>query len=214
MTIISRLIAILRQVSIEPLVLLFYTGFAIFNTTSFSMLYHKICVQKLGYDASDDDCGNIDDELQEDATAWIQYDVVAITIPSSFVCLYLSAWGDRNGRKANFLIAMAGVIVYMLAFIVATQYESSPLWILPVVSVGAGCTGFVMLFVAASYQYMADTARDEHTLTVRMTLMVCSWSLGYCEMAVLAPKILHQTIINSSFHVSHPKSSVSIQYQI
>lgn len=183
MKICSRLVAILRQITIEPMVFLYYCGFAIFNNTSFSILYNKICFQKLGDDASEDDCGNIDDELQSETATWTQYNALAFTIPASFVYLYMSAWADRNGRKVNFLISMAGTIVYMLTFIVVTVLKSSPLWILPLVSFGVGLSGFAMLFVGASYQYMADTARDEHALTVRMTLMVSSWSLGYCKIA-------------------------------
>uniref|UniRef100_A0A914XQY5 Major facilitator superfamily (MFS) profile domain-containing protein n=1 Tax=Plectus sambesii TaxID=2011161 RepID=A0A914XQY5_9BILA len=137
--------ALLRQVNIEPVILIAGVSVGVYFTVLQVFVYRKQCMQLFATELSGNDlyvfCRDLSSKARNDSVKLGQEDAVqqaastmglylqlAYCVPAAFTSLVLGAWADRNGRKPVLLLSLVGqACTYLPALLCATLQEAT-LW--------------------------------------------------------------------------------------
>lgn len=180
---------VLAEVSVEPLMFLFYLSYAMFSSASFPAIYNKVCMSLL-VDNPDADyiCQNLDsndtfadyeDMVQQASTRWLMYNEVAKFLPTFASTMFFGSFGDHYGRKIPILLSLSSVCIYMNLYAIFTSLPQFEIYSVTLLSFGIGFLPPQSLFIMSTFSYISDKITDEEQLTFRYTVLTAFWSLAY-----------------------------------
>lgn len=143
------------------------------------LLYKKICLQHYNHDKTicDNLTGDALDYVQSQGSYWLQYNNIALLVPSIVVACYLGSWGDRHGKKMAMLASSFSTLLGYLIFVIISVYEDSPVELLLLANFVSGLGGGYLLMVASVMSYVADITTSENR-TSRVAMLESMTFLG------------------------------------
>ncbi|VDO98554.1 unnamed protein product [Soboliphyme baturini] len=191
----DQLRKILSAISVEPILFLNFFGFSVYAVCLQSGIYQVLCRQI----TPNSDCQRIggvrngadEDKVQAASTFWFMMLTVSYLVPALLSDTFLGALGDRQGRKTNILIGLAGMLVSFFPAMIVFSSVQGPMWLLMVFNMVSGFTGFIGIVIISAFAYLADTVPDHDNLTVRMVIMGVVNSSAMVIGSFVASTLLH-----------------------
>lgn len=160
----------IRNITVEPVLFLYFFAAYIVIPTLQALAYHKVCIQK--YNASF--CSQLQnvtfqkehaeesDYVQTETSHLILLANIAMTIPACFtVFCFLGSFGDKVGRKFPILLPTVGAIIQAFAGLLNAAFPSSSVYFLLIGPAISGLCGGIIAAVMAVYSYIAHIATTE-----------------------------------------------------
>ncbi|CAL4080392.1 unnamed protein product [Meganyctiphanes norvegica] len=194
-TISSALASLLKNITIEPLLFLYYMSYYQLNVVTENFRLERYCRVSLGYQ---DRCDHLVDgtndeelevEVQQLENEFLVYEsYISVTFTVLFL-IYIASWSDKHGRRVPILMGLAGWILYCIVYILAVIFTSWTPWVLLLAAFLRSLGGWHWVIAMASYAHIADVSSEE-SRTARMTLMMVCKGFGMSAGTALGP-ILH-----------------------
>ena len=111
-----RIIIIWKNITIEPVILLWALNYGVFHLTSQTLYIDKICKVNLNY--TSEICDNIQQhkneqiKVQEYSSTLKMYNDILQSIPGALYLLMAGSLSDTYGRKPFIAFALLGTMVY------------------------------------------------------------------------------------------------------
>ena len=120
--------------------------------------------------------GEVEDDIQAEASMWLLYCNLARTLPAIFVTLIVVAYGDVGGRRLGLLLSVVGAIARYTMYVIVIYEDLDVSWLV-FASFLEGICGTHSAITASVYSYIADVVSGpEHEKTFRFAV---ANSLGY-----------------------------------
>ena len=99
--------------------------------------------------------GEVEDDIQSEASIWLLYCNLARTLPAIFVTLIVVAYGDVGGRRPGLLLSTVGTIARFIVYIIVIYEDLDFSWVVfGCLLEGLGGTHSVI--AASVYAYISD----------------------------------------------------------
>lgn len=225
------LLSIIKEISVEPVLILNNLAMVIYMIPYQIGLYHVICYNTVhdGTLSADDpedlksiDCWKSDlglaswnksknstlaltleTTMQEATATWTMLFSLAYTLPCIFADIVMGAYSDMEGRKYNIIIGLVGTMISQIPWAIIFNWPAKvPLFIAVIGDVFAGLTGFVAIINISAAAYIADTVVDGRTLTLRMTILAISIGLANIIGPLIAKELLKVLSYSNTILVS------------
>lgn len=169
------ILSYLRALTVEPLMFLYMLASFMQYPTFQALVYNKVCLE--AYNASL--CENLDNDtfsqedtyVQKQTSQWIQYNNIALAVPSFVVVLlFLGPVGDSVGRKLTLVLPIIGCILYTINNLVCAVTSSCSVSYLLVGSVLNGLFGGFVACMMSMYSYVGHISSQEFR-TIRISVL-------------------------------------------
>lgn len=186
------------SINSEPIIFLFSVSLGLYVTVYQAFIKFKLCLPL----ATAEICrhlGNytdkrLEDIVSADAAHYSLYLQICVSIPSFFVCFFIGAWSDANGRRSPLLIALAGISLNGVLLIFLAAFHSMPLWLLFVGAFVAGLTGHIIIVFSCCFSMISDAIKDPVMLTIRIGIGSSLVYIGIVVGSLISSLIPHLTV--------------------
>ena len=125
--------------------------------------------------------GEVEDDIQSEASIWLLYCNLARTLPAIFVTLIVAAYGDVGGRRPGLLLSNVGATAKYIMYVIVIYEDLDVRWLV-FASFLEGISGTHSVITASVFSYIADVVSGpEQQKTFRFAVV---HSLGYFGAAV------------------------------
>lgn len=185
----------LPNLTVEPLVFLFYAGYVTYQNVFTTGLYWKLCKQQAPLNSSIDcrhlkDTPDFETHIQTEAADWKIYISLSYTLPVIVAGPILGAYSDQHGRKINLMLALTGVMLYELGYLAELVFVSMPIWIFPIFGFVTSFSGFYGMVSPSCYAYLADNVANEDSLMLRYSILQVTRNIAEIAFGAVAGAIL------------------------
>ncbi|KAH7643058.1 hypothetical protein HUG17_9749 [Dermatophagoides farinae] len=177
----------IRQLRVEPFVLLYMIGYSLSAMAVSQLVQDKLC--RVDYDQSSIFCISINSadfdhggetiksDIIKDATYITLYRTLLSTLPCIIWALFLGPWSDNyvNGRKYIMIVgAIAAALESVILIINASLFDLSGYYVL-LSFIPSALTGGIVATLMAIYAYCSATS-DKYTRSTRFAIVeICFW---------------------------------------
>ena len=125
--------------------------------------------------------GEVEDDIQSEASIWLLYCNLARALPAIFVTLIVVAYGDVGGRRPGLLLSNVGSFARHMMYVIVIYEDLDVTWLV-FASFLEGICGTQSVITASVYSYIADVVSGpEHQKTFRFAV---AHSLNFLGSAV------------------------------
>lgn len=180
-TLRQRLLAFMKTISVEPVMLLDGLAFSNMVVLVENLQMEKVCIVSLNN--TKEVCDNLSEHkdvkesMASEFSEFAMYNGIITAIIPLFFILFMGAWSDKYGRKVPLCAATIGHLLYALGYLVASAAESWPVEYLLIVALLDSLGGGAVSFLTAANSYISDVT-SEQARTSRLGLANSIWFLG------------------------------------
>ncbi|KAG8189479.1 hypothetical protein JTE90_018131 [Oedothorax gibbosus] len=196
----SRVMGVLRQVTVEPFLFLCIFGYRLRAVSFQSLLMDRAC--RTMYDYTEDICDHIESYPTEKAqstiggnnlyTGWM----LMTSLPSVVVAVFLGPWSDKHSRKYPILLGICGMFAEAVASAVLAAFPHVSPWMFAIASLLSGmCGGFIMT-LSSCYSYLSDIT-DPRSRPTRFAILEF-----FFNMAILLGGFIGGQVFNQFGYIS------------
>ncbi|CAH1792649.1 unnamed protein product [Owenia fusiformis] len=196
----TRIASCFRSITVEPVLFLYmlaqFTQFSVFQ----QFLYRKTCFDKykdigICTNLTNPEYKEQEKYTQTEASHWIFYGTLCLTIPSLISASFIGSWADRFSRKLPILLPIIGACLSSLNYIILSVHmETVPLPLVLVSSTINGIMGGFVTAIMSVFSYVGFIA-DPRTRTIRIGILESMTFMG-STLGVLVSGIMLE---NTSF---------------
>ncbi|XP_042222277.1 proton-coupled folate transporter-like [Homarus americanus] len=177
----SRVMGVLKGVSVEPLMLLDGLAFSNMHVYIENMQMERVCRVGSGFsqqvcdDLKSDPAASV--EVQQRYSVFALYNgIIAAALPLFFI-LFMGAWSDKYGRKVPLVAVQVGHVLHAAGYLLASLAPQWPAEMLLLVTLLDTLGGGTVSFLTAANSYISDVSSEE-SRTSRVGLANSIWFLG------------------------------------
>ena len=177
----ARMRAILKSVTVEPLMLLDGLAFSNMHVYIENMQMDRVCRVTCGF--TEDVCQDLKThneasvEVQKSYSVFALYNgIIAAALPLFFI-LFMGAWSDKYGRKVPLVAVQIGHVLHAAGYLLASLVPSWPAEVLLLVTLLDTLGGGAVSFLTVANSYLGDVTPEE-SRTSRLGLANSIWFLG------------------------------------
>uniref|UniRef100_T1J6Z1 Major facilitator superfamily (MFS) profile domain-containing protein n=1 Tax=Strigamia maritima TaxID=126957 RepID=T1J6Z1_STRMM len=190
-----KLATFIRQITVEPAVLLYCIAMTFNVITTQSLTIRKYCRVQMGY--PEDICRNLtanktlENQAETVATNYLFYKTLLENLPTIVLAIFIGAWSDKNGRKflQIFPTITSGIGMIIMIFNAHYLTEMDFNYIL-LASVPYAIGGNILCMLTGAFSSIADitdTSQRVVRFAIVQTAFICGMPIGSsCGSLVLA----------------------------
>ncbi|RXG58405.1 Solute carrier family 46 member 3 [Armadillidium vulgare] len=156
----QRLCNVIKQITLEPCVLLFFMAYSMGAPMQTAVMVDKVCIIKYNY--STEICNNLSNykneqmDVQREASRLGMYSSIIENLPKILFVLFLGSWSDKHGRKIPLILPFIGGVLYSFVMWVNIRVETLPPEFLLFAALPHALTGGIVCLIMSMYAYVSD----------------------------------------------------------
>ncbi|XP_035697899.1 solute carrier family 46 member 3-like [Branchiostoma floridae] len=183
-------------ITVEPVIALYMMALNLQTPVLQQVVWVKSCLSMFNQTFCDglekSDNVELQDAVQSQASIWILANVIALTIPSIIVTVFVGPWSDRVGRKVAMILPALGGCLMSVNIVFQSWWIDLPWYLLLIGPFISGfCGGFATVLLSV-FSYLADVTTKEER-TKRMGIVDATNTLG-CTVGLLISGVMADNV--------------------
>jgi MFS family permease len=155
-----------------------------------------------------------EDKIQREASKWIMYTNMAISVPSFITTLMFGAWSDSVNRKYPIMLSLIGLSISNLVYLLLSyDIEKYPLKLILLPNVLFGLFGSSNTLFSAIFSYVSYSS-NENNRTVRLAFLESCIMIGGSIGLGISGLIIHKFGFFITFFIVLNCISLTIAYTL